>query len=643
MNKIAYIDLTSQKVTEEEVPSEWRRLLLGGRGINALLLHNLSRYHQDAFDPKAPLIFGAGLLTGIAVIAASRYNVTARSPYSGLIGDSSSGGFFGPELRYAGYDYLVITGKASRPTMLRIRDNQIEFLDASSMENLTLPETINTIRARLGEPDAHIAAIGPAGRKMVRFACIMNSINNANGHTGMGTIMGSKNLWAIAVRGTQDLPVADPALLMKTLEKQYNQVIKRKGFKASAYYGTLMRLNLMRTEMTLDCLGDQTNFYEMGEDMDTEVFMDKYQYASAACFNCPMHTKHVHIIQGGPDQGKQGGGPEFADAQGFGSNIGARSWDIALSCSNICNDYGLDKITACKLLATAMHLYQDGLVNEKTTGGIRMEWGDHEAATTFLRQTALREGFGGIFSDGWNEARQRLFGDDGAKYEKYLPHIKGEPVEVMTSYKRYATHALGAATATRGSCHLRSRFTLEELGIPAEVVGKIIGRPIHPDPTVTEGKAWPVMWSEYLCAVGDALGMCRFLSKWLTPGFLGFEEWAEAIYAATGLDLTASQVMEVGERIWNVERLFLVREGVLREGDWLPDQVFDSPVKVGLFKGACQNTESFARLLDEYYQEHGWDKQGIPTLATIERLELDKVLKLDKRTEKKLAQSGGEK
>ena len=430
---------------------------------------------------------------------------------------------------------------------------------------------------------------------------------------------------------------------MKTLEKQYHQVINRKGFKASAYYDTLMRLNLMRTEMTLDYLGDQSNFYEMDNDMDTDVFMDKYQYTFAACFNCPMHTKHVHIIRGGPDQGKQGGGPEFADAAGFGSNIGAQSWDTVLSCSNVCNDYGLDKLTSGKLLAAAMHLYQDGLVTEKTTGGIRMEWGDYEAAITFLRQVALREGFGGIFSDGWDEARQRLFGDAGAKYEQYCAHVKGEPAETISAYKRFATHALGAATATRGACHLRSRFTLEELGVPSDFLAKLIGRPIHPDPSVTEGKCWPVMWSEYLCAVGDALGMCRFLSKWMTPGFLGFEEWAEAIYTATGLvELTASQVMEVGERIWNVKRLFLVREGLSRNADWLPDQVFDNPIKVGPFKGACQNKESFTRLLDEYYQEHGWDEQGIPTWATVTRLELDKVLKLNKQMKKKLAQSVAE-
>ena len=643
MNKIAYIDLTTQTVTEENIPDEWRRLFLGGRGINMLLLHNLSRPHQDPFDPKAPLIFGTGLLTGVAAIGTARYNVTAHSPYSGFIGDSNAGGFFGPELRYAGYDHLFITGKASSPTMLWIQDNRIEFLDASFMENLTLPETLNTIRTKLGEPDAQIAAIGPAGRKLVRFACIMNSINDANGHTGMGTVMGSKNLWAIAVRGTQDLPVANPTLLMKTLEKQYHQVTSRKGFKASAYYGTVMRFNLMRTELTLDCLGDQTNFYEMGDEMDTDVFMDRYQYAVAACFNCPMHTKHVHIIRGGPDQGLQGGGPEFADAGGFGSNIGARSWDTVLACSNICNDYGLDKLTSGKLLAAAMHLYQDGLVTEKTTGGIHMDWGDHMAATTFLRQLGSREGFGGIFSDGWNEACQRLFSDNAAKYEQYCAHVKGEPAEVITTYKRFATHALGAATATRGSCHLRSRFTMEELGVPAEFMAKIIGRPIDPDPTVTEGKAWPVMWAESLCAVGDALGMCRFLSKWMTPGFLGFEEWAEAIYSATGLNLTVPQVMEVGERIWNVERLFLIREGLSRKADWLPDQVFDTPIKAGPFKGSVQNRESFTRLLDEYYQEHGWDEQGIPTRDTIKRLELDKMLKLDRQMQKRIIQSGGEK
>ncbi len=622
MNKIAYIDLSKQEVSVKDIPEKLRLLFLGGRGINMYILYNHLKKGIAPLSPENVLIIGAGLLTGVLGVGTARYNISGKSPYSGYLGDSNAGGFWGPELRFAGFDHLVITGKAKAPTYLWIHDGEIEFRDASHLEEYNLPQTLQVIRDEMGDPDVQVAAIGPAGRKMVLCANVMNTMGNANGHTGMGALMGSKNLWAVAVRGTQELPVKYPKQLLKVFDKHYKQVLSSKGFKASGYYGTMMRLGLMRTAMTMTALNGQTNFVELGDEMDIDVFIDKYEYGKAACFNCPMHTKHLHLIRSGKHKGLHGHGPEFVDAGRFSAYCGSTSWETILECADVCNDYGLDKMTVSALISWLMELYQRKLIDENITGGLSFRWGDHEAMTQLIHQLGRKEGFGGLLANGWKAANQKFFGEDAPKYERYCPTIKGEHMEGI--HKGAVAQALGAATATRGYCHLRSRYTLEEFSLPPKVVERIIGHPVDPDPLSYEGKAWPVIWSENLCAVGDALGICRFLTKWMTPGFLGFDEFAEIIYAATGMEMTPAQVMEVGERMWNLERLFIIREGLGRKDDWLPERSYDEPWTHGPNKGRVQDKEKFSKLIDEYYQRHGWDNEGVPTKETLKRLDLDK-------------------
>jgi len=262
MNSIAFIDLSTQKVVVKPIPEKIRRLFLGGRGINMYLLYNHLREEVDPLSPENPLIFGAGLLTGTHGMATARFNISAKSPESGNLGDSNSGGFFGPELRFAGYDHLFIHGRSPSPVYLWIHDGEIEFREASHLKNYNLPQTLDAIRTELGDQDIQVAAIGPAGRKLVVFANVMCTIGNAAGRTGMGTVMGTKNLWAIAVRGKQPIKIAHPDLLMKVAEKQYRQITQTKGYKATALYGTLMRLSISRTQGQEPALNFQYNMLE---------------------------------------------------------------------------------------------------------------------------------------------------------------------------------------------------------------------------------------------------------------------------------------------------------------------------------------------------------------------------------------------
>ncbi len=621
MNDAAFIDLSEQEVVVKHIPEKLRRLYLGGRGINMYLLYNYTNIDTDPLSPENVLIFGAGLLTGTFGIATSRMNVSSKSPECGHLGDSNAGGFFGPELRFAGFDHLIITGKAAKPTYLWIQNGRIEFLDASHMENYSPLETMTAIKKEMGDQDVQVAAIGPAGRKMVVFANILTTIGDAFGRTGMGAVMGSKNLWAVAARGTQAIPVKYVNELKEITDKHYKRVFSSKGSKATSLYGTLMRLNISRTQGQEPALNFQFNMLESaGEEFDADVFVQKYEYAKMSCFNCPVHSKHLHRISSGEHEGLIGAGPEYGGAFGFGSACGSGNWETILECWDLCNKYGIDILTTGCYISWLMELYDKKLIDEKVTNGLSIKWGDHHAMTELVHQMGKREGFGGRLSDGWQNANAQFFGDMASEYEKYIVTIKGMTVDQDTRGTK--AMALGAATATRGGgCHLRARFTMEEMDLPPEATKKIIGRPVNPDPDSYEGKAYPTIWTEKLCAVADSLGICKFVTAWLSPGLLNFDEFAEAIHAVTGFKISTEELLEIGERVYNLERLYLNRQGLNRKDDKVPDR-FYQPWTHGYQKGSCIDKEKFEKLLDEYYDEHGWDQQGRPKAETLKRLHL---------------------
>jgi len=621
MNNAAFIDLSKQEVVVKRIPERLRRLYLGGRGINMYLLYNYIKPDIDPLSPENVLVFGAGLLTGTFGVSTARINVSSKSPECGHMGDSNAGGFFGPELRFAGFDHLIITGKAPKPTYLWIHNGKIEFRDATYMANYSPLETIDAIKKELGDQEVQVAAIGPAGRRLVIFANILTTIGDAFGRTGMGAVMGSKNLWAVATRGTKAIPVKYVTELKEVVDRHYKRVFRSKGSKATALYGTLMRLNISRTQGQEPAFNFQFNMLESaGEEFDADVFVRKYEYAKMACFNCPVRSKHLHRIPSGEHRVLIGAGPEYGGTFGFGSSCGTGEWGTIIECWDLCNQYGIDILTTGGYIAWLMELYDKGMIDETVTNGLSIRWGDHHAMTELVYQMGKREGFGGILCDGWQKATVQFFGDNAPEYEKYIITIKGMTVDQDTRGTK--AMALGAATATRGGgCHLRARFTMEEMDLPPEATKKIIGRPVNPDPDSYEGKAYPTIWIEKLCAVADALGICKFVTKWLSPGLLGFDEFAEVIHAVTGYRFTAEDVMEVGERIYNLERLYLIRQGLSRKDDRLPERFYE-PWTHGYQKGSCIDKEKFEKLLDEYYEEHGWDHQGCPKEETLRRLQL---------------------
>ncbi|MBI4318641.1 MAG: aldehyde ferredoxin oxidoreductase family protein [Chloroflexi bacterium] len=618
MNKIAVIDLAREEVRVMDVPRALRERFLGGRGINTYLLYNYVDEKTRPLGQENVLIFGAGLLTGSLGVATSRLSISAKSPETGILGDGNMGGFFGPELRFAGFDHLVIMNRASRPVYLWIHDGTIEFRDAAHLEALSVGETQQAIRDELNDRQGQVACIGQGGRKMVVFANIMNGLGDAVGRTGMGAVMGSKNLWAVAARGTGTLPVHDVENLKGVAAKHYRQVTETKGYQATAMYGTLIRLNNTRTEASEGAYNHQFNMMEGGgEELDADIFLDRHEVGKEACFNCPVHCKHRFVIKDGPHKGVSGVGPEYYGGGGWGSQCGSGSWDTILEAWELVNRYGLDVGSATSYTAWLMELWEKGIIDEKDTGGLRFEWGNHEAITGVLHQAVKGEGIGALLAKGWREAARAI----GRGSEQYMSHFKGLSIE-PDERRDHKAWAFGLATATRGACHLRSMYHAEAFRLPPEVSAKITGRPIAPDPAAYETKEWAVFWTECLCALADSLGICKFVSKWLSAGLLGPAEFAEAIEPVTGMRFSSESLMEIGERIWNVEKLFLLREGMTRKDDSTIPTKWLRPLTHGAMAGHKMDQAQFEALLDRYYDLHGWDREGVPTPGTMERLGL---------------------
>ncbi|MCL4466726.1 MAG: aldehyde ferredoxin oxidoreductase family protein [Chloroflexi bacterium] len=618
MNKIAIVDLAAQDVRVGDVPAALRQKFLGGRGINTYLLYNYTDANTRPLSPENVLIFGAGLLTGALGVGTSRLSISAKSPETGILGDGNMGGFFGAELRFAGFDHLVILNKAERPTYLWIHEGRIEFRDAGHLEELSVGDTQQAIKDDLGDQRVQVACIGPAGRKMVVFANVMNGLGDAVGRTGMGAVMGSKNLWAVAARGSGTIPVRDIEGLKEVTAKHYRLVTETKGYHATAMYGTLIRLNNTRTEATEGAYNHQFNMMEGGgEELDADVFLDQYEVGKEACFNCPVHCKHRFAIKDGPHKGVTGVGPEYYGGGGWGSQCGSGNWDTILEAWELVDRYGLDVGSASAYTAWVMELWEKGIITEKDTGGLKFEWGNHEAITGVLHQVVTGEGIGALLARGWREAAKIIGHNSG----QYMSHFKGLTIE-PDERRHHKAWSLGLATATRGACHLRSMYHAEAFQLPPEVSAKITGRPIAPDPATYETKEWAVFWTECLCALADSLGICKFVSKWLSAGLLGPAEFAESIEALTGVHFSVEDLMQTGERIWNVEKLYLLREGLTRQDDSNIPAKWLKPLTHGNMAGHRMDPVQFEALLDRYYELHGWDREGVPTPQTLERLGL---------------------
>jgi len=607
--KLLKIDLSKKTYHIEDIPIQLRKRYLGGRGLNMAYLYNMVDQNVKPFDPENPIILGCGLLNGIYF---GRMNISGKSPESGYLGDSNIGGYFPSELARCGISHVIITGKSKEPVYLFINNNSIEFKPASHLWGMDTYETQTTIRNELNSDDAKIICIGPAGENLVRFASVASGYKSMAGRTGMGALFGSKNLKAVVCIGDKPFTINDPIKLKDAMVSVTEKLLKTGWAKALGRFGSPLLLHYANEKGFISYRYHQkTSIGRDAESLEAES-LDKYATGMVACSGCPVHCRHRYKSHSSFGLLK-GEGPEYASISSFGNQLGNLSMEGVLHLVGICNRLGIDTISAGGYFGWIMTLYEKGILTENDLG-TSFEWGNIDAIEKMLYMVSKREGFGDILADGVFAAN-RL--PDEAK--KYLMHIKNVSIE-MTDERTVKAFALGLATATRGCCHMRSRVSIDVVQYPRDVLRKFYGGEVGENYKSYEGKARMVHWHEVFNAVVDSVGICRFASVFSSINAIDYHDISQILKSVIGEEFTPEQLAETGERVYTLERSFLCREGISRKDDTLPDHYFDVPVPDGPSKGAFIDRNEFQKMLDDYYELHGWDKDGFPKKETLERL-----------------------
>ncbi len=595
MGKILRVNLSSGNVREEMISKDIARAYIGGRGLASKILYDEVDPKTDALSPKNKLIFAVGPLAGTSAPAPSRYEVVTKSPLTGTIAGANCGGFFGAELKKTGFDAIVIEGKADKPVYLWVNDGKAEIKDAGYLWGKNTHETTDMIVKELGDEKVSVACIGPAGENLVRFACVISDKHRASGRGGVGTVMGSKSLKAIAVRGTKKVEIAKPDAFEKAvkdcIKKLKDNPITGQGLPT---YGSAILVNIINQSGIFPTRNFQTGVFEGAEKISGETMKDTILVKNKACHGCPIVCGRVTEVKG--KYAGKGEGPEYETIWAFGAQCGVDNLEAIAKANYLCNELGIDTITMGNTIGCAMELSEKEYLPEKDVG-MRLTFGDADAIVELTKKTAYRDGFGDVLAEGsYNLA------------EKY-----GHP-ELSMSVKKQELpaydprgvqgHGLEYATSNRGGCHVRGYMIAPEiLGVPEKL-----------DPLVTEGKAGWTKTFQDLTSVVDSCNICLF-----TTFALGADDLAALLSAATGFDYTTEEVMKAGERIWNMERLYNIRAGFGRNDDTLPERLLKEKMPEGAAKGHVWERDA---LLGEYYKVRGWDKNGVPTKDKLRELGL---------------------
>ena len=618
--KIAYVNLSTGTVSKKPISRKIRELYLGGRGLNMYLLYNHLKPNVDPLSPENLLLVGSGLLTGIPCLGSGRCDIAAKSPLTGAVGDSNIGGFFAPELRFAGYDHLAITGKADRPSYLMIKDDSIEIKEASHLWGKDTFDTQKIIRREEDDENIVSLVIGVAGENLVRYANVRTGMKNAAGRTGMGCVMGSKNLKAIAARGTTPVEFANPDKLLTYCREMNDMITSTRWAKAQSRWGTMIIYSNTNTTGLIRTKNFQLNRLVDGEDLEPEN-IDRYSVGTSGCYGCAVHCRHRYVLKEGPYAPLYGEGPEYTSLGAFGTMLDCRKMETILVANHLVNKYGIDTLETGGLIAWAMELYEKGLIDDKTTDGIQLNWGNEEALFELIRKIAYREGFGNTLADGFKAAIAKV----GVGSEYYAIQVKGMS-NLHSDERPTPSFALGIATSTRGADHLRSRPAIDMYGLPGDMLKEIYGGSVATDYSSYDGKSRMVWWQELLYAVTDSIGVCKFQTVFCAVHAPKWQEFSNLIHLATGMKLSKDKLMEIGERIYTLERLFNLREGFSRKDDNLPERYFTEATPIGLpvARNKKIDRKKFEEMLNEYYELHGWDNQGVPKTETLRNLNLDK-------------------
>jgi aldehyde:ferredoxin oxidoreductase len=588
--------------------------------LGVRLIYDNYRPGTDAFDPSNPLIFSMGPLTGTALSGSGRVDVTALSPMSQLRAKSNFGAYWGPEVKFAGYDHIVIQGRAEKPCYLWINDGRVEIRDAAHLWGQDTFDTQKLIQQELADPEIKVVCIGPAGERLVRFACIITETGDAAGRTGMGAVMGSKNLKAIAVRASGDVQVAKPEEFLELSIQINNEIRKHPAYEELSQWGVSRGVHMMY----------QMGFFPVGyfEDVCWDELLEKYsaadyvqnnQLKNMGCFCCPNRCMNFISV---PHIGQ--GLTSCEPFSGFTGGVWNLDMDVFWEATLLVNKLGIDCTETSAAIGLLMELYHDQIITAKETDGLAMERGSKEAILGTIRKIAGREGFGDLLAEGQKAFAEHLGPAALAKVDL----VKGLAPHAY-EFRAFKGTGLMQAVGHRGD-PLPLRGSLLEVDWHhsnewfQQVAKEQFGDEEAAIPTSYQGKARSAVISEHMERVADNLGVC----KWLFGLFIyqDTEMVTRVFNLVTGKDWDLNRLLKVSERVRNLERMFDVRQGLRRQDDSLPKKFFDQPLTHGPYKGEVMDKDKFERMKDEYYDIRGWDKEtGIPTREKLEELGLGEV------------------
>jgi aldehyde:ferredoxin oxidoreductase len=606
--KILMINLTTKKTSILEITDEFARKYLGGNGFSARLLFDMIDPRIDAFDPTNVISIMTGPFQGTYMPTSGKYHVASKSPLTNGFFDSISGGYMGAEIKYAGYDGILITGRAEKPIYIFIDDDKIEFRSAERLWGRLTSETQEMIKEEIGDPTISVSAIGPAGENLVRYACIITEYRAA-GRGGLGAVMGSKRLKAIAVRGSGTNEVADPEGLENWL-KWYNEESKKVPGISSVLptYGTPSLVSSINNIFgAMGTRNHQTEYFEGWEGLCGETLKKKYWDKDTACPACPIACSKIFSVKEGKWKGAISEGPDYETIYSFGSMCGISDVGAVIKADNLCDEYGMDTVSCGVTISFLMECYEKGLIDKNFTGGIELKFGNDDAVIDLIEKTAKRIGIGDLIAEGSLRAARII----GKGSERFAIQVKGLEIPGHSA-RALRGMALGYAVASRGGSHHDPRPTGEYAGAS--------------DRKAVEGKAAWVIGTMQFTTIGDSMIICHFLERLL--GFTLNPKYAEMINIVTGFNYKFEELVEVAERILDLERAFNVRTGIRRKDDTLPRRFLEEPIPEGPSKGMYTDEQTLNKMLDDFYTLKGWEKRtGIPTKEKLIKIGLEDVAK----------------
>ncbi len=600
--RVLRVDLTNNSWKVQRIDPSFAVKYIGGRGWGARMLWDEVPPDADPLGPRNNLYIMTGPLTGTAVPGAGKTHFVFISPHTGIYGDSNVGGMFGVELKQAGFDGVVLEGAAKEPVYVWIDNGDVEIKDASHLWGKGAIETEEEIKKELGDYAVKVAAIGPAGENLVKIACVTSDFGRQAGRAGVGAVMGSKKVKAVAVRGDKDIPVAYPEKLKELFDETMDYLLKHKDLDIWIRQGTSQVVVWANENACFPTRNFSASVYEKYKDISGDVIERKNKIADKACFACPMSCGIVTMIKHGPHKGVVVEGPEYETLGMLGGNCALPTPEDVIYANYLCDDLGLDSISAGGVIAFAIECFEKGLIDEKDTGGLKLKFGEPECVFKLLEMIAMREGIGDLLAEGVKKAAEKI----GKGAEKIAMHVKGLEISAY-EHRAAPAMALAYATCDIGAHHNRAWAITYDIK-----VGRL---------EYTEDKVKWVIYLQHIRPLFDALGTCRL--QWVELG-LGAEYYAKFYTAVTGVETTLEELLKRSEMIWNLTRAISVRRG-LRNQDWLPRRVFEEPTPSGPYKGAKLDEEKFKEMVKKYYELRGWDEEGVPTPEKLRELGLEDV------------------